>query len=121
MQCQIQLQKESMPKCYSVRLKSFTSISDKCYKAVAFDGSEALIPASQYYGIDYDVQKSEAHWIGSWILSKKNMQYSTKKWTIFSKTGKNIGQIEFTHHTPKKLNKEDIQHDNTLTRSTEGG
>ena len=33
--------------CYSVRLSSLTSISEKAYKAVAFDGSEAIIPKSQ--------------------------------------------------------------------------
>ena len=36
--------------CYSVRLSSLTSISEKAYKAVAFDGSEAIIPKSQVLG-----------------------------------------------------------------------
>ena len=36
--------------CYSVRLSSLTSISEKAYKAVAFDGSEAIIPKSQALG-----------------------------------------------------------------------
>ena len=105
-----------MPKCISVRLQSLVSISDKCYKAVAFDGSEALIPKSQVYGQDWDVQKSEAYWISEWILSKINIQYSGKKWTIFSKEGKNIGQLSFEHHTPKKLNSETITHDKNLKR-----
>ena len=105
-----------MTKCFSVRLESFIQISPKCYKAVAFDGSEALIPASQYYGQDFDVSKSEAHWITAWILEKKTLQYSCKKWTNFSKTGKNIGQIEFTHHTPKKLDANTITHDKNLAK-----
>lgn len=104
-----------MTKCYSVRLNSLISISDKCYLAKAFDGSEALIPKSQVYGQDYDVSKSESYWITAWILEKKDIQYSTKKWTNFSKSGKNIGQIEFKHHVPKKMNKE-IIHDRSLTR-----
>ena len=104
-----------MTKCYSVRLESLVSISDKCYLATAFDGSEALIPKSQCYGQDYDVFKSEAYWITEWILSKKEIQYSNKKWTNFSKTGKNIGQVEFTHHTPEKINKE-VKRDETLIR-----
>lgn len=108
-----------MTKCYSVRLESFYSISPKCYKAVAFDGSESLIPASQYFGQDYDVSKSGAYWISAWILSKKELQYSTKKWTNFSKAGKNIGQIEFAHHTPKQLDKSNIKHDDSLTRSAD--
>lgn len=108
-----------MTKCYSVKLKSFYSISPKCYKAIAFDGSEVLIPSSQYFGQDYDVIKIESHWISEWILEKKDLQYSTKKWTNFSKSGENIGQIEFTHHIPKKLNKSNIIHDDSLTRTTE--
>ena len=38
--------------CYSVRLSSLTSISEKAYKAVAFDGSEAIIQKSQVLGQD---------------------------------------------------------------------
>lgn len=66
-------------KVYSVRLQSLTSISEKCYKAKAFDGSECLIPKSQVFGNDYDVQKSDAYWISAWILEQKDIQYSTKK------------------------------------------
>lgn len=105
-----------MVKCYSVRLKEFTSISPKCYKAVAFDGSEALIPTSQYYGQDYSVSKSDSYWISEWILQKKDLQYSRKKWTNFTKNGKNIGQIIIEHHKPKKLDISKINHDETLTR-----
>jgi len=71
--------------CYSVRLESLTHISPKCYKAVAFDGSEALIPASQYFGVDYEVIKTEAHWISAWVLEKKSIQYSTKKCKWFNR------------------------------------
>lgn len=39
-------------KCYSVRLASLVSISDKAYKATAFDGSTAIIPKSQEFGQD---------------------------------------------------------------------
>jgi hypothetical protein len=68
-----------MKKCYSVRLKELISISDKCYKAISFDGRESLIPKSQVFGHDYDVQKSDAYWISAWFLGKINIQYSTKK------------------------------------------
>jgi len=108
-----------MPKCISVRLESFVSISPKCYKAIAFDGSEALIPASQFYGQDFDVSKSDAYWISQWILEKKNLQYSTKKSTIFTKEGKNIGNITIEHHTPKKLDASNIKKDETLIRATD--
>jgi hypothetical protein len=66
-------------KCYSVRLQSLTSISAKAYKATAFDGSTAILPKSQVFGCDFNVQKSEAYWISCWILEQKNLQYSTKK------------------------------------------
>ena len=67
-------------KCYSVRLESFYKISEKCYKAKAFDGSEALIPASQFFGQDYAVAKSDAYWISEWILNKNPQhQWSNKK------------------------------------------
>lgn len=66
-------------KCYSVRLQSLVSISDKAFKAVGFDGSEDILPKSQVFGQDFDVTKSEAYWISAWILEKKNIQYSSKK------------------------------------------
>lgn len=105
-----------MPKAISVRLESLVSISDKCYKATAFDGSEALIPKSQVFGQDWDVTKSEAYWISEWILDRVSIQHSRKKWTIFSKDGRNIGQIEFTHHVPQKLDKSKINHNKNLER-----
>ena len=90
-------------KCYSVRLKSMTSISTRCYKATAFDGSEALIPTSQYFGQDYEVTKSEAHWISAWILSKKDLQYSGKKDRFFdNKTRRMLPNVTFTKHIPVK-------------------
>jgi hypothetical protein len=68
-------------KCYSVRLESLTSISEKSYKAIAFDGSTAFIPKSMVFGNDYEVQKSDAYWIAAFILEKEDckLQYSTKK------------------------------------------
>lgn len=60
-------------------------ISPKCYKAIAFNGSEALIPTSQYFGEDYEVSKCEAHWISAWILERKELQYSRKKVKWFKK------------------------------------
>lgn len=90
-------------KCYSVRLKSMVSISPKCYKAVAFDGSEALIPTSQYFGKDYNVNKSEAYWISAWILGKKELQYSGKKEAYFNENGKQLPKITIKKHIPKKI------------------
>ena len=90
--------------CYSVRLSSLTAISDKCYKATAFDGSEALIPKSQVFGQDYSVSKSEAYWISAWILEQKSLQYSRKKEATFdSVTRKEVPVWIVEKHEPTKI------------------
>lgn len=68
-------------KCYSVRLESLVSISEKAYKAFAFDGSTAIIPKSMVFGQDFEVQKSDAYWIAAFILEKEDchLQASGKK------------------------------------------
>lgn len=66
-------------KCLSVRLESLVRISDKAYLARAFDGSEAIIPVSQVFGHDFDVNTSDAYWISEWILRQKSIQHSHKK------------------------------------------
>lgn len=89
--------------CYSVRLVSLVSVSDKAYKALAFDGSEAIIPKSQVFGRDYDVQKSDAYWITDWILQKKDIQYSTKKEAWFdTETGDMLPTYHIEHHKPER-------------------
>lgn len=89
--------------CYSVRVESFIKISDKAYKAYGFDGSEAIIPASQVFGQDYEVIKSEAWWISAWILQKKDLQYSTKKSAWFDEQRHKLPSYEVKHHTPSKV------------------
>lgn len=99
--------------CYSVRLSSLTAISDKCYLATAFDGSEALIPKSQVFGQDYSVQKSEAYWISEWILKQKSLQYSAKKQAWFdSVTKKEVPTWTIEKHEPKII---DPLENNTIT------
>ena len=92
-------------KCYSVRLKSITPITPKAYRAVGFDGSEAVLPASQVYGPDFDVQKSEAYWISAWILERKELQYSHKKIGWYNHETHRVEPNVLTvleHHVPKK-------------------
>lgn len=90
-------------KCYSVRLQSLVSISDKAYLATAFDGSEAVIPKSQVIGPDMDVEKSEAWWISAWILEKKDIQYSSKKVAWFdSENRMRLPDYTVERHTPAK-------------------
>lgn len=89
--------------CYSVRLESLVRISDKAFKATAFDGSTDIIPASQVYGADYEVQKSDAYWISAWILQKKSIQYSAKKQAWFDEDGRRLPTYTVERHTPEKV------------------
>ena len=90
--------------CVSVRLESLFSISEKAYKAVAFDGSEAIIPKSQVFGRDYDVIKSEAWWISAWILEKKALQYSDKKRAWFdNESRERLPDIIVEKHRPERV------------------
>lgn len=94
-------------KCYSVRLKSLVDISEKAFKATAFDGSEAIIPKSQVFGPDYESQKSDAWWISAWILEKKELQYSTKKVAFYDTySGGFIPMTTITRHKPRRINKD---------------
>lgn len=91
-------------KCYSVRLSELRSISPKAYKATAFDGSSDIIPASQVFGQDFDVVKSDAYWISAWILEKKSLQYSWKKEAWFdADTRKMLPTYTVEKHTPERV------------------
>lgn len=92
-------------KCYSVRLKSLVKISEKAYKATAFDGSEAIIPISQVLGVDLDVKKSDAFWISAWVLEQKSIQYSEKKEAWFdTDTRKMLPTYTVKKHKPTRIN-----------------
>lgn len=90
--------------CYSVRLESLVRISDKAFKAVCFDGSSDIIPASQVFGRDWDVQKSEAYWISAWILERKSLQYSEKKSAWFDENGNIQPTYTVEKHVPEHKN-----------------
>lgn len=97
----------SRVKCYSVRLESLVKISDKAYRATAYDGSSDIIPASQVFGQDYEVVKSDAYWISAWILGKKNIQYSTKKEAWFDENGNMLPMYSVSHHEPERMKAKD--------------
>lgn len=105
--------------CYSVRLQSLTSISEKAFLAKCFNGSEDIIPKSCVFGQDYDVLKSDSYWIASWLLEKKNIQYSQKKkgWfnPITNKIEPNI-TIIVEKNIPVKIEATNITPDAELTR-----
>jgi hypothetical protein len=94
----------SKTKCCSVRLDMLCEISEKAYKATAFDGSEDIIPKSCVFGRDYDVHKSDAYWIAEWILAKKNLQYSCKKTAWFDDNGKMLPTYTVSKHAAEKVN-----------------
>jgi len=102
--------------CYSVRLESLVRISDKAFRATAFDGSSDIIPASQVFGMDYDVQKSDAYWISAWILEKKSIQYSTKKQAWFDENGSMTPTYTIERHMPEKREAKESNIINTLQR-----
>ena len=87
--------------CYSVRLESLVRISDKAFKATAFDGSSDIIPASQVFGVDFEVHKSDAYWISAWILGKKSIQYSSKKQAWFDENGHMMPTYTIERHMPE--------------------
>ncbi len=92
-------------KCYSVRLQSLVSISDKAYKVTSFDGSSDILPKSCVFGHDYEVQKSNAYWIAAWILEKKELQFSTKKEAWFDENGRMLPTFIITKHKAEKKEK----------------
>ena len=98
--------------CYSVRLESLVRISDKAFKATAFDGSSDIIPASQVFGRDYDVMKSDAYWISAWILGK----YSGKKQAWFDENGHQLPTYTIERHTPEKKEAVESNEINDLKR-----
>lgn len=102
--------------CYSVRLESLTRISEKAYKAASFDGSTDIIPASQVFGRDYEVMKSDAYWIAAWILQKKNIQYSGKKQAWFDENGHQLPIYIIERHTPEKREAVESNEINDLKR-----
>lgn len=91
----------SKTKCYSVRVESLHSISDKAYKVRSFDGSEDILPKSAVFGQDFGVQKSDAYWIAAWILPKKNIQWSSKKEAWFDENGHQLPTYTVTKHVPE--------------------
>lgn len=90
-------------KCFSVRLKDLVSISEKAYKATAFDGSTAIIPKSQVLKADCEVHKSDAYWIQAWFLQKTNLQYSSKKCAYFDEDGNMLPSYTIKTHVPEKV------------------
>lgn len=99
-------------KCYSVRLVSLEPISPLAYKAISYDGKSDIIPASQVFGVDYEVAKSEAYWISEWILERKKIPYSRKKEAWFdSERGIMLPSYIIKEHIP---NKKEIVKNNSI-------
>lgn len=94
-----------------------TLISPNCFKAISFDGSESLIPSSQVFGPDLEVEKSEAFFISAWILDKKNLQYSIKKEAWFdSATRQRLPFYTVHKHVPEPYKPTERTVDESLIR-----
>ena len=102
--------------CYSVRLESLSRISAKAFRAVAFDGSTDIIPASCIMGADDDVVKSDAYWIAAWILEKKSIQYSSKKQAWFDENGNRLPDYTIERHHPEKVEAKENNEINQLKK-----
>ncbi|MFA6677779.1 MAG: hypothetical protein WCS34_09385 [Bacteroidales bacterium] len=102
--------------CYSVRLKTLTEISPKASKAIGYDGSSAIIPNSQIFGRNNNVNKSQAYWISAWILDKKELTYSHKVKAYFNSNGKRLPNITITEYSPKKVTIDNIDLPEDLLR-----
>lgn len=89
--------------CYSVRLQSLTSISEKAYLAKDFSGDTAIIPKNQVFGQDNEVIKSNAFWISAWILEQKDIQYSRKKEAYFYNDTRRMCNTIVSKHIPCKV------------------
>ena len=103
-------------KCYSVRVESMCKISERAYKVRSFDGSEDIIPASQVFGQDYEVQKCEAYWIAAWILPKKSIQWSNKKEAWYDENGNRLPSYTVEKHRPAKVSAKDNNEIDELRR-----
>ena len=91
-------------KCVSVRLEDMVEISEKAYKAYAYDGTTAIIPKNQVYGEDGGTFKSRAWWIAEWILQGKGLTYSAKKVAWFDReTRKRLPDIQVYKHHPEHV------------------
>ncbi|MDR0872243.1 MAG: hypothetical protein LBN27_02090 [Prevotellaceae bacterium] len=91
-------------KCYSVCFESLISITDKAYKVTCFDGTEAIIPKSRFFGQDTEKQRAEYYWVSAYILEDRKLQYSDKKVAWFeSETKEMLPTYTVEHHTPEKI------------------
>lgn len=112
-----------MTKCFSVAVKDCQRISANCFRVVTYDGSEALVPVSQVYGTD--PLKPGNMLLTSWILERKNLQYSSKTPIWVDEHSGNVvkrGQLHSTvHHKPPVLQPVKIEADADLIRKSNEG
>lgn len=83
-------QKIRFSKCRVVRCKDFSSITEKCYKAVMPDDSELLIPASQFFG--YAKRKKvgfEYIYLTDWICGVKEIKADFLHETVWLEMSEN--------------------------------
>jgi hypothetical protein len=99
-------------KCYLVKLKDLVDISEKAYKAIAYDGSEAILPKSQIIRPDGD-----AWWISCWVMDQKQLQFSKKKvaW-IDTRTMQVMPVVTIETHVPQRIEPTNADANDELVR-----
>lgn len=102
-------------RCYLVRLKELVSISDKAFKAVAHDGTTAILPKSQV--IMPSLQHENGYWISCWIMDQKELQHSKKTvaW-VNPGTFKVKYEVITEHHVPVTIAPTNNNPDESLIR-----
>jgi len=104
-----------LTKANKVRLLSWIQISPKAYKATDFQGNTDIIPKSQVVKEVLDGKEGSTVWIASWILEKKNIQYSNKT-ALFDKFGNERKPQKIEVHEPKKIEPKENQEIEDLKR-----
>lgn len=103
-------------KCYSVRVAKLIEVSPKAVKIVSYNGDEDIIPKALFFGEDWEVKKSSAYWIASWICEKKNIQFSRNKIAWFDENRIKLPQISIEKHIPAKKEIKEVLPNDELIR-----
>lgn len=100
-------------KCYNVKLADLISISEKAYKAIAFDGGEAILPKSQVIRPSGE----NSWWISCWIMEQKSLQHSKKNIAWIDTNTMQVQPVVIIEtHVPKVIAPLDIKPNETLIK-----
>ena len=88
-------------KCYLVKFKDLISISEKAFKAVAYDGSECILPKSQ---VVRPGSNDNDWYVSCWIMDQKEIQHSKQKvFMVNSETMQIRPFVVIETHVPEQI------------------